>query len=307
MTLLAALLLSCQGYEAVPLPTPAPALAPPAILPAGRRAPRLPENVSRPPLSDVTYCQVDGVELKMDAYFPAEQGAPAPALVYVHGGGWNQGDRRSGLETGETALLTNAGFAVFAVNYRLAPAYRFPAMITDVKCAVRSIRAHAAEYNIDPSRIGALGASAGGHLAALLGTADSRAGFDTGEFREYSSRVQAVVDIFGPADLTLQNFSAAQVHSASQVFTAEQLVPASPVTHISPDDPPFLIIHGDHDTVVPLEQSQILYSALIASDVPAELVIVHNAGHGFQAEAQTQPDYWQISARILGFLKSHLK
>jgi acetyl esterase/lipase len=243
----------------------------------------------------------------MDAYFPPPNNGPAPAVVHVHGGSWNHGDKRSGVGLNETSLLTKAGFAVFAVNYRLAPEYRFPAMIEDVKCAIRSIRAHAAEYNIDPNRIAAFGASAGGHLVSLLGTSDVNAGFDVGEYLEYSSRVQAVVDIFGPADLTLQNFNEAQIQSASQVFTADQLVLASPVTYISPDDPPFLILHGDRDMVVPLEQSQVLYNALIASGVPAELVIVQNAGHGFQADTQIQPGYQQILQKILQFLERHLK
>jgi acetyl esterase/lipase len=241
----------------------------------------------------------------MDVYFPAIQNGPAPAIVYVHGGGWSQGDKSNGVVNSETSLLTNTGFVVFSVNYRLAP----PAMIEDVKCAIRSIRAHAAEYNIYPNHIGALGASAGGHLVSLLGTSDTGAGFDIGEYLEYSSRVQAVVDLFGPPDLTLQNFSDEQIQNAGQVFTADQLVPASPVTYISPDDPPFLILHGDRDSVVPLEQSQVLYNALTSGGVSADLVIVQNAGHGFQSDTNVaiHPTYQQISQLIVEFFERQLK
>jgi acetyl esterase/lipase len=256
---------------------------------------------------DVTYCTVDGIELKMDVYFPSEMSAPAPAAVYVHGGGWRSGDKRSGVGSREGSVLTGAGFVVFALNYRLAPEYRFPAMIEDVKCAIRSIRAHAFAYGIDSGRIGAFGGSAGGHLVSMLGTTDASAGFDVGEHLEFSSRVQAVVDMFGPSDLTLQ-FSDEQTQRASQVFTIDQLVSGSPVTYITPDDPPFLILQGDRDRVVPPEQSQVLYDALVARGVPAQLVIVENAGHGFDpAGGEINPTREQLAIMILSFFIQHLQ
>lgn len=259
-------------------------------------------------LSDITYCTIDGVELKMDVYFPVDINLPAPAVVYVHGGGWSKGDKRDGIGSGEGLALTEAGIVVFALNYRLAPEYRFPAMIEDVKCAIRSIRAHHLEYNIDPNRIGAFGASAGGHLVSLLGASDESAGFDVGEYLEYSSRVQAIVDMFGPSDLTLQ-FGDEQIQNARSVFTADQLIPASPVTYLTPDDPPFLILQGDRDYVMPLEQSQVLYDRLKLVDVYAELVIVQNAGHGFApvSDNPITPNLEQISQRIVDFLEEQLK
>ena len=256
---------------------------------------------------DVTYCTVAGVELKMDVYYPATMNGPAPAAVYVHGGAWRSGDKRSGVGSGEGAILTSAGFVVFAVNYRLAPEYRFPAMIEDVKCAIRSIRAHASDYGIDPDRIGAFGASAGGHLVSMLGTTDASAGFDVGQYLEHSSRVQAVVDMCGPSDLTLQ-FSDEQTQRASEVFTIDQLVKASPVSYITPDDPPFLILQGDRDRVVPPEQSQVLYDRLTAGGVSAQLVMVENAGHGFDpVGGETNPPRAELSLMVLGFLVEHLK
>ena len=128
-------------------------------------------------LTDVTYCRMGGQPQKMDVYFP-NSGGPWPVFLYVHGGGWNKGDKAEGAGW---RYLNDHGYLVVSVNYRLA-AYniKFPAMIEDVKCAVRSLRAHAGEYNLNPDRIGVLGASAGGHLAALLGTSDPGAGWEFG-------------------------------------------------------------------------------------------------------------------------------
>ena len=141
-------------------------------------------------LIDVTYCSPDGLPQKMDIYFP-KSGGPWPVFLYVHGGGWDKGDKAEGAGWN---YLNDKGYLVVSVNYRLA-AYniKFPAMIEDVKCAVRYLRAHALEYNLNPDRIGALGASAGGHLVALLGTSDKSAGWDVGEYLDQSSRVQAVI------------------------------------------------------------------------------------------------------------------
>lgn len=259
-----------------------------------------------PTLPDVTYCTMDGVELKMDLYYPAEGTGPYPVAMYVHGGGWSKGDKAEGAGAKEILPLQSAGFLVVAVNYRLAPDYQFPAMIEDVKCAVRSLRAHAAEYNLDPNRIGAWGGSAGGHLVSLLGTTDKSAGFDVGEYLEYSSRVQAVVDMFGPADLTVQ-FSGGY-ESARRVFNGFDAALASPVTYVTADDPPFLMLHGEKDEVVPIEQSQILLAALQAAGVPAELVPVVNANHSFKPDGgQINPSRSEITQLIVAFFEETLK
>ncbi len=256
---------------------------------------------------DVVYCTMDGVELKMDIYYPASNKSRWPATMYVHGGGWSKGDKADGAGAIEIPALQNAGFLVVAVNYRLAPRYPFPAMIKDVKCAVRYLRAHAGKYNLNPDRIGAWGGSAGGHLVNLLGTADKSAGFDVGEYLEYSSRVQAVVEMFGPADLTVQ-FEGGY-DSARRVFDGFDPALASPVTYVSRDDPPFLLLHGDSDKLVPLNQSQILLAVLQAVGVSAELVTVKNAGHSFKpVDGQTiSPSRKEITQLVVKFFDERLR
>jgi len=242
---------------------------------------------------DITYCTMDGTALKLDVYYPAQYPAdPWPVVIYVHGGAWQKGDKSEGAGFRAVAGLQSAGFLVVAINYRLAPQVLFPAQIQDVKCAVRYLRAHAEQYHLDSEKIGVWGGSAGGHLSALLGTSGGTPGWDVGEYLDQSSRVQAVVDMFGPADLTV-NFDASDFQNARTVFGATnpddpKLAAASPVTYIDPGDPPFLILHGDQDTTVYLEQSQILYQKLQATGVEAQLVVVHGAGHGF-AKAGAQP------------------
>ncbi|HMU92617.1 MAG TPA: alpha/beta hydrolase [Anaerolineales bacterium] len=254
---------------------------------------------------DVTYCIMNGIELKMDVYYPSSNDGPWAAAMYIHGGGWSNGDKADGAGAKEIGPLRAAGFLVVAVNYRLAPQNLFPAMIEDVKCAVRSLRAHADEYNLDPDRIGVWGGSAGGHLAAMLGTTDKNAGFDVGEYLDQSSRVQAVVDMFGPADLTVPFEGGYE--SARRVFDGFDAARASPVTYVSADDPPFLILHGTEDELVPLEQSQILLARLQAAGVPAELVIVANAAHGFTpAPGGISPSRREISQRVVDFFVKYL-
>ena len=158
-------------------------------------------------------------------------------------------------------------------------------MIEDVKCAVRSLRAHASEYNLDPNRIGALGASAGGHLVALLGTSDKSAGWDVGEYLDQSSRVQAVVAeaVFSDFTRTIYDSMQMSIYFAFGDFPGTDStinMAASPVTYITPDDPPFLIIHGDKDGYAPPEQAQTLDARLKAAGVSSKLVIVQNGPTG---------------------------
>lgn len=241
----------------------------------------------------------------MDVYFP-EAGGPWPALVYVHGGAWMHGDKA------EAAMfargMTAQGYLVVSLNYRLYPAGRYPAMIQDVKCAIRSLRAHAGEYNLDPNRIGAMGASAGGHLVSLLGTSDANSEWDVGEYLEQSSRVQAVVAMAPVMDLT-RSFPNADIELMRQVgFGEDNIVQASPITHVTPDDPPFLLIHGDRDELVPVEQSQLMYDRLIQANVPAQLVIVKNARHSMSAPSgSATPTLAEINQIIQDFLATYLK
>ncbi|MCC6297864.1 MAG: alpha/beta hydrolase [Anaerolineales bacterium] len=257
---------------------------------------------------DVTYCTMDGVELKMDLYYPTEINGRFPVTMYVHGGGWSKGDKSGGAGAVEFEALQSAGFLVAAVNYRLAPEYQFPAMIEDVKCAVRYLRAHASEYNLDPNRIGAYGGSAGGHLVSLLGVTDASAGFDVGEYLDQSSRVQAVADMFGPIDLTIP-LNERQGEKALNVFANFDLALASPITYVSSDDPPFLILHGEDDPVVSISQSDSFLAALQTANVPAEFVRVANAGHGFKPTdgKSISPSREEITQRIVEFFTEQLK
>ncbi len=255
---------------------------------------------------DVTYCTMDGIALKLDIYYP-DSASLWPVTIYVHGGGWSSGDKAKGAGALEIPALQSAGFLVVAINYRLAPENPFPAMIEDAKCAVRYLRTHADEYNLDPNRIGVWGGSAGGHLVNLLGTTDESAGFDVGEYLAQSSRVQAVVDMFGPTDLTVQFEGGYE--GASRVFAGFDAALASPVTYVTPDDPPFLLFHGDSDPLVPIEQSRIFLAALQAAGVPAKLVIVENAGHGFKPEEgkTISPSRQEIAQRVVKFFEEQLK
>jgi acetyl esterase/lipase len=248
---------------------------------------------------------MDGSQQTMDVYFP-DAGGPWPVLVYVHGGSWMHGDKS------EAALfarmMTAQGYLVVSVNYRLYPAATFPAMIQDVKCAVRSLRANAAQYNLDPNRAGAVGVSAGGHLVSLLGTTDASAGWDVGEYLDQSSRVQAVIATAGVMDLS-RNFPNADIEAMKHIgFGEYNVAEASPITHVTGSTPPFLLIHGQQDAVVPVEQSQLMYERLMQANVPAQLVIVKNASHSFIApDATTTPTLVEINQIIVDFLARYLK
>lgn len=275
-----------------------------------------PSAAANPPpgptvLRDVEYCRAGDVPLLMDVYTPGHSGGqPAPAAVYIHGGAWTQGDKSGGAGFAEVQELVARGYVVASVNYRLAPAYPFPAQIEDVKCAVRHLRANAAAYGLDPNRIGVWGSSAGGHLAALLGLTDSDDGLEgDGGYAGYSSRVSAVVDMFGPADLRLMGLSPRGQAALRGVFpTDADAARASPVTYVSPDDPPFLILHGERDGVVPLRQSEVLHAQLQAAGVPSTLVVVRNAGHGFvPAGGPPAPSRGEIARMVADFFDTHLR
>jgi acetyl esterase/lipase len=248
---------------------------------------------------------MDASSQKMDIYFP-ESGGPWPALVYVHGGSWMQGDKSEAVMLARG--MSMQGYLVVSLNYRLYPAGKFPNMIEDVKCGIRSLRAHASEYNLDPNRIAAIGPSAGGHLVSLLGTSDQSAGWDVGEYLDQSSRVQAVIAMAPVTDLT-RNFPNADIEAMRHVgFGEDNIVQASPITHVTADDPPFLLIHGDQDTFVPSEQSQLIYDRLVQMNVPAQLIIVKNAGHSFVApDGSATPTVAEINQIILDFLAKYLK
>jgi acetyl esterase/lipase len=243
---------------------------------------------------DVVYGKGGGVELKLDLALPPAGDGPFPAVVCFHGGGWRMGKRQD--LNGAIDVLAKNGFVAATVTYRLAPAHKFPAQIEDCKAAVRWLRANAKKYRIDPERIGATGASAGGHLACLLGTADKSAGLEgDGGNAEFSSRVQAVVSFFGPTDLTVKSWSKPVEDAFLVPFLGGTLEEKgdlyklwSPITHVSKDDPPCLFFHGDKDTLVGLDQSEKLAKALNAVGVSARVVTMKGEGHGWGGEKLKQ-------------------
>jgi acetyl esterase/lipase len=265
----------------------------------------------------VKYRTVDGVELLLDVYTPKDKGnGPFPAVMYVHGGGWTGGDKSGGAGMTETPELLSRGFVVIAINYRLAPKYTVPSQVEDVKYAIRYVKSNSRELNIDAERLGLIGGSAGGHLVSLMGVTGPEDGLE-GDFDlpVKSSRVRAVVDMFGPADLDGIPEGKAK-GTVAQAFgvnvddpgARELLRKYSPVTYATADDPPFLILHGDKDEVVPLDQSQRLYRALQKSGVDSTLLVVKNAGHGLNAVGGTvTPARAEVSKAIAVFFERTLK
>jgi acetyl esterase/lipase len=212
-----------------------------------------------------------------------------PLAVYIHGGGWSAGDKGGILDRGDAKMLLQMGFAVASVNYRLAPEARWPAQVHDCKLAIRFLRKNAVQFGIDPDRIGVFGDSAGGHLSTLLATAGESDGLEGPGLAGISSRVQAAVDRFGPADLTdiRAGATAEQLKTLTDLLGCGPLAcpglawNASPAAYVSSEDTPLLIQHGDKDTLVPFRQSEILAELYRAAGAPCALIQVKNAGHGF--------------------------
>lgn len=262
-------------------------------------------------LTDVQYGKAGDTPLLLDIVLPVEpHKKPLPLVVWIHGGGWQGGSKSQN----PAAWMVSRGYVVASVEYRMSREAIFPAQIHDCKAAIRFLRANASKYGVDAKHIGVWGASAGGHLSALLGTSG---GIKELEGKNgspgYSSRVQAVCDFFGPADLaktaSRRGITPAPVEALlggpvdQKMELARQ---ASPVTFISKDDPPFLIVHGELDKLVSIGQSEELYSALKKAGVNATFVKVKNAGHGFPLQG-TEPSFEEIRDKVVGFFDKWLK
>jgi acetyl esterase/lipase len=258
---------------------------------------------------DIPYCTNGGVALGLDLYFPKTNSAPLPVVVYIHGGGWQHGSKTSGgwLEPVKDELLSR-GYIVASVDYRLAPDHQWPAYINDVKCAIRFLRAQARQYNLDPKRIGTWGTSAGGHLVALLGTSDAGAKLEGEHYLDQSSRVQAVVDMFGPSDIEVMAEEVQHRNRGDMIFGGkkENFRQASPANYVSKDDPPFLIIHGENDALVLPKQATIFHEKLKAAGVESKLVMVKNGTHGL-AGRNISPGRAELVKMIADFFDQHLK
>lgn len=273
----------------------------------------------RPPLPpgaqahrDLAYVTSGHERHRLDLFLPTQSGAPLPLIIWVHGGAWQAGDKEN------CPLLRSGylekGYAVASINYRLSQHAVFPAQIEDCKAAIRWLRAHAKEYGLDPSRFGAWGSSAGGHLVALLGTSGDVADFDVGAHLDQTSRVQAVCDYYGPTDF----IALAKSRDANRPATSlspeslliggfvldhpEKVSRANPITYLTPDDPPFLIIHGDADFVVPHTQSILLFEAMKKTGLDVRFHTILGAAHGGPGFSSPETE-----ALVADFFDSRLK
>ena len=244
---------------------------------------------------------------KLDLYLPAKSDGPVPVIVWVHGGAWSMGSK----DNCPAVRFVARGYAVASINYRYSQQAKYPAQIEDCKAAVRWLRANAKKYNLDPDHIGAWGESAGGHLVALLGTTgDAKELEGAGGNLDQSSRVQAVVDFFGPTDFTQMgkpeqdtpDTPLAKLLGGRVLENKDKAAKANPITFVTKKAAPFLIMHGDKDPLVPHEQSKLLEEALKKSDVEVNLVIVKDAGHRF--DQMSTPENRKL---IEEFFDKHLR
>ena len=266
---------------------------------------RVPANVTA--TRDVEYARFPTGTLLLDIYQPAkiEPKTRLPLIVWIHGGAWTAGDKN----LCPAVVMVPRGYVVASINYRLAQEAIYPAQIHDCKAAVRFLRASAEKYQIDPDRVGVFGASAGGHLAALMGTSGGDATLEgnVGWNADQSSAVQAVCDWFGPTDL-----KALAVQKASDK-TGRDLKPvtallggpadtlnltrsANPITFIDKKDPPFLIMHGEEDKLVPISQSELLHKALSDAGVEVTFKPIPKTAHG--GAAFSTPDNRKLVAEF---------
>ncbi len=264
---------------------------------------------------DVVYTERAARPLKMLILKPkAQPEKPMPAIVFLHGGGWFEGHPNRGLAA--LAHFAERGYLCAAVEYRLSGEAKFPAQIEDVKEAVRFLRAKAAEFHLDPERVGVWGQSAGGHLAALVGTSGGVKELEgAGGWQKFSSRVQAVVDWNGPVDFLepvqmkwwaeRKSDAVIRLIGGEPEANRERALRATPATYATADDPPFLIVHGDADEVVLPSQSESLYQALKRAGVDATLSVVKGAGHFGVDGVSPLPN--DLAAMMDAFFDKHLK
>lgn len=281
-------------------------------VPVGRRGPQLGPgslaqlakkiNVER----NVEYGRAGDRPLTLDLYRPKRKSEePLPVIVFVHGGAWMSGDK-SMAASRLAAFAAEGNYVCVSVGYRLSGEAIWPAQIHDCKAAIRWLRANAQKYNLAPEKIGVWGSSAGGHLVSMLGT--------SGEVKELegncgsadqSSRVTCVVDFCGPSDFSaITSFPRAagpvvQLLGGAMADIEEKAIAASPVTYVSKDDPPFLIVHGTDDNTVSIRQAEILYEALQKAGVDAVFVKIEGGGHGIGGP--------EVMKRVADFFDKHLR
>src|SRR5260221_13009514 len=243
----------------------------------------------------IEYSNPDNQHLQLDLARPKNGDGPFPAIVCIHGGGFRAGTR-DGYE-GLCLKLAQRGYVAVTITYRLSTAYRFPAARQDCKAAVRWLRANAAKYHVASDRIGAMGASAGGHLALFLGVTEGIQQFEGEGNLNQSSRVTCVVSFSGPSDFTKSYGKSVDSHEVLPLFFGGNLeekrrehIIGSPLYWVTPGAAPTLCIHGTEDNYVAFEQATWIVDRLQSAAVEAELLALPGAGHGFKGADADKAD-----------------
>jgi acetyl esterase/lipase len=259
-------------------------------------------------MTDLQYGAVEGYPLLLDAYLPADDEVH-PAVVYIHGGGWRGGDKRGALHAVRGDILIPAGVAIFAINYRLSGVAPYPAAVDDCLAAVRWIREHADEHNVDPDNMAVWGGSAGGHLALMMGFMEPSGDDLAADGGPLDNFFRCVVAKNPPTDLTADD----EMHSerallafmdATREEEPERFAEASPVTHLSADDPPVFAMHGTADRTVPYNQALVLQESMAELDVPLTLLTFEGAGHGLRGADRDEIE--AAMQQAAGFVLDHL-
>jgi acetyl esterase/lipase len=257
--------------------------------------------------NDIVYTKVGDTELKLDLARPAEGNGPFPAVLVIHGGAWRSGNKKDTLPA--LSEFAKRGYVAVSPAYRFCPRDRFPAQVHDVKAAVRWVKAHDKEYRIDRDHVGAIGFSAGAHLAMMLGLTQASDGLE-GDVPPGApdTKIAAVVNYFGPTDLAAPDIPDVSRPLLKDFLggTAEEkpaeAAKASPVTFVSRDDPPVLTFQGTKDPLVPHTQATRLADALTAKGVPGRVELLIGAGHGWGGD-----DLKRTLQETFDFFDHHLK
>ena len=265
-------------------------------------------------VKNLEYARPDGKPLLLDIYLPEKVKRPLPLVISIHGGGWCGLSKDPATEL----AVTSFGFANASIDYRLATEVPWPAMMHDCKAAVRFLRANASAYGLDPDRFAAVGGSAGGHLCAVLATSagDKPLEGDLGNHLGVSSAIQAVCDVCGPTDFPAMSQSPMHWDPWAPDSVVGKLLggplrdnsakarSANPITYVSKNSPPFLIIHGEKDTTVPINQSELLVAALTNAGVTVKFVPIPGAGHNLGE----LPDIMDYMIKLMAdFFHEHMK
>jgi acetyl esterase/lipase len=273
-------------------------------LTATQAAVTVPDGVTFTPA--IEFANPDNQHLQLDLAMPSAGTGPFPAVVCIHGGGFRAGTRES--YDGLAVTLASKGYVALTVTYRLAPAYPFPAAVLDCKAAMRWLRANATKYHVDPTRIGATGGSAGGHLAQFLGVTAGVKQFEGEGNLDQSSAVNCVVNFYGPSDLTKSYGKSVDAAEVLPLFFGGNLetklrehIIGSPLYWVTPLAAPTLVVHGTDDKYVAYEQAGWMIDKLKACQVEAELLTLPGAGHGFKGD-----DAKKAQEALLAFFDQHL-